>query len=123
MKRKEIEKDPFAEYDKFWDELDEAEDIKADEDYFKERSVYKKQGYTQDNKKQRYHRSNKNEFNKMIKGFSVGAIVFLIFGFMILVRFTGSLTVRRIIFVLPSFIFFGIFMSVVIFVLSKLKNQ
>lgn len=31
------EKDPYEEYDKFWDELDKAEEIRADEDYFKEK--------------------------------------------------------------------------------------
>ncbi|MCD4826855.1 MAG: hypothetical protein K8Q99_03660 [Acholeplasmataceae bacterium] len=114
MKRKTVEKDPFAEYDKFWDELDEAEDIKNDEDYFKDKPSYTRKPHYQ---------SHKNQLNKMIGGFSIGAIIFMVFGFMILVRFTGRLTMGRLLFVLPSFIFFGIFMSVLIFMLSKLKKQ
>ena len=114
MSYKPKEKDPFAEYDKFWDEIDQAEDIKNDEDYFKDKP-YKNN--------RNYHKSHKNQLNKMIGGFSIGAIIFMVFGFMILVRFTGNLTMGRIIFVLPSFIFFGIFMSVVIFFFSNLKNH
>ncbi|BCR36380.1 hypothetical protein [Mariniplasma anaerobium] len=107
-------KDPFAEYDKFWDELDKAEEIRDDEDYFKERSIYKDQ---------KYKKPNKNKLNTKINVISNASILFFIFGFVVLFIFLGNFTMGRIMFVLPSFIIFGVFMFIVLSIISKLKNQ
>ena len=107
-------KDPFAEYDKFWDELDKAEEIRNDEDYFKEHSTYKKQTYD---------KSDQNQINKMFKLMTTGAILFLIIGFILLFAFVGNFTFARLFFVIPSFFMFGLVMFVIISILSKLKNQ
>ena len=36
-KHKNISEDPFAEYDKFWDDYDGIKEVKSDEDYFKDK--------------------------------------------------------------------------------------
>lgn len=114
MKRKSVEKDPFAEYDKFWDKLDEAEEIKADEDYFKDRLS---------NQNQRSNQFSKNQVHKMIKNFAGSSIFFVIFGFMMVFLFTDNYTISGVIFSLFTFVFFGIFAVAVITMLSKLKNK
>lgn len=110
---KEETKDPFAEYDKFWDELDKAEEIKDDEDYFKERSIYKNQNYK---------KTNKNSFESNAKKASNVSILFFVFVFIALFAFVGGVRVNSIIFLFLPIIMFGIIGFVILSILSKLKN-
>jgi lipopolysaccharide export LptBFGC system permease protein LptF len=108
MRNKQEEtKDPFAEYDKFWDELDKAEEIKNDEDYFKERSIYKEQ-------------SNK-KLNRNKKKPST-PVAFFIFLFLTIFIFAGDFRIGNLIFTLWPIIIFGSFVFIVLSILSRLKN-
>jgi lipopolysaccharide export LptBFGC system permease protein LptF len=112
--KKEDMNDPFAEYDKFWDKLDEAEEIKEDEDYFKERSVYKNQTYK---------KSKRNQMNKKTASKVSSSFLFIIFGFSILSMSMGRTNMGRIISSLSSFLVFGFVMFIIVSILSKSKNQ
>lgn len=110
---KQENKDPFAEYDKFWDELDKAEEIRDDEDYFKERSIYKDEKYKKVNKNKPY--SN----NKKLPNTS---IFFFIFGFVAIFLFAGNLKIGNIIFALLPIIMFGVFGYIILSIIARLKN-
>jgi hypothetical protein len=110
---KEETKDPFAEYDKFWDELDKVEEIKDDEDYFKERSLYKNQNYKT---------INKNRLESESKKTPKSSILFFVFGFIVLFAFVGGIRLDNVIFLFAPIIMFGIIGFVILSVLSKLKN-
>jgi hypothetical protein len=111
---KEDTKDPFAEYDKFWDKLDEAEEIREDEDYFKERSIYKKQSFK---------KTDQEQMSKKARSVIQTYIAFTVFGFMIFFIFVGFINISRIFFFLPSFFVFGLVMYSIYRILSRLKNQ
>ncbi len=114
--RKTTEKDPFQEYDKFWDELDKAEEIKNDEDYFKDKKI---------NSFSDLSRTERDKFrhNRMIdKFFFVSSVIFVLGFFMMFVMMSRNtaVTARS---VFSSSILFFIFISIVLSVLKKLKYK
>lgn len=110
---KEETKDPFAEYDKFWDELDKAEEIKNDEDYFKERSIYKDQ---------KYKKFNKNKPGAKTTKIPSVSIFFFIFGFVAIFIFALDSRMSNLIFTLLPIIVFGVFVFIILSIISRLKN-
>jgi fatty-acid desaturase len=66
------EKDPFAEYDKFWDELNEIDEIKEDQDFFKKKDY-------------RFNRINQEQYQKFGKIFVIGFISLFVFVFVLMI--------------------------------------
>ena len=117
------EKDPFAEYDKFWDELNEIDEIKDDEDYFKEKR--KQKPYTFNS----YYRESKNKNRQgneqnISQGFIV-MILFFVFSFILLGLFIMPTFRMGMSFFFPiQSIFSVIFLiTIVSFIIRKVKNK
>lgn len=101
------EKDPFEKHDKFWDDLYKDEDIKSDEDYFKDK-------HRQANKNQSTHNLTKEQIMKMIR---TTFIIIFIGTFIIPLIFMEGL------FVNGSFIIMGIIFFIVFMTLTQIKNK
>lgn len=117
------EKDPFAEYDKFWDELNEIDEIKDDEDYFKEKRKQKPYTFNSFYKQSKSNNGQANGQN-IVKGFTV-MFVFFVISFIIIGLFNMPVFRMGMSFFFPiqvifSFIFF---ITIVSFILRKIKNK
>ena len=111
------EKDPFAEYDKFWDELNEIDEIKDDEDFFKDKrrqKPYSFESYYKEKRKDGYY-THHNSAAKWIIGFM--AFFFLGIGlitFFTIADFGFGMSLFFPIRVIFFFIFFVTIVSIII---------
>jgi hypothetical protein len=110
------EKDPFQEYDKFWDELDKIEEAKEDQDYFKDKNKdygFKKVSQTNQDRFNQYSNIQKRMSTLFLIFFLGIGLIFLMMpvgmGFPFFVR-------------IPSIVFFLIFISIIVRILNKSKN-
>ena len=115
------EKDPFAEYDKFWDELNEIDEIKDDEDYFKDRrkqKPYSFGSYYKETKKDGYY-SHNNDIAKRI----IGIMTFFFLGLGLITFFTISdfRIGMSIFFPIRIIFFFIFFITIVSIIIRKAK--
>ena len=117
------EKDPFAEYDKFWDELNEIDEIKDDEDYFKEKRKQKPYTFNSYYKQSKNHNDQANGQN-IGKGFIVMFIFFVITFIFIGFIFTPAFRMGMSFFFPIQSIFSFIFLiTIVSFIIRKVKNK
>jgi len=110
------EKDPFQEYDKFWDELDKIEEAKEDQDYFKDKNKdygFKKVSQTNQDRFNQYSNIQKRMSTLFLIFFLGIGLIFLMMpvgmGFPFFAR-------------IPSIVFFLIFISIIVRILNKSKN-
>lgn len=113
---KHVEKDPFQEYDKFWDKLDKTEDAKNDEDYFKDKKI---------NSFQEMSRSDRDKYrhNKMIEKFFFSSATIFVFGLFMMFIIVSRINSATIQSFLSSAVLFVIFASIVLSILKKLKYK
>lgn len=113
---KHVEKDPFQEYDKFWDALDSVEEAKNDEDYFKDKK------FKTFNEMSRADR-DKYRHNRMIEKLFLGSTLLFVFGFFMLFVIVSRNSYSSIPSFVSSAILFMIFAGIVLSVIKKLKYK
>lgn len=111
------EKDPYAEYDKFWDKLDEVEELKADEDYFKEKNRFKALDQPTNEDQRRI------KHNQVIQIYIAMTVLFFIGGIVLLFIYAATNSLFNVISIIQSVILFGIISFIILKVLSKLKYK
>ncbi|GEM_PF-2340400 len=117
------EKDPFAEYDKFWDELNEIDEIKDDEDYFNDKRKQKPftfESYHKEIRNKGYYTQNHN-VGKWLFSF----MLFFFFGIGLFMLFTISDFGFGMSFFFPIRVifFFIFFITIVSIIIRKAKNK
>ncbi len=113
MKNK-VDKDPFEAYDKFWDQLNEIEEIKSDDDYFKDKNNKEFKSLNQAER-------HKEQHNKMMNRFFLGFFGLSFFGFFTLFIFISNRPMMTIRFTFQSIILFIIFAGIILKIIKKLK--
>lgn len=111
------EKDPFQEYDKFWDELDKIEEAKEDEDYFKEKNLYKS------NKVSKIDNDYKKMHNQKIQRWINGSAVFFFAGIGLIFWLMPASIGPSFFFRFQSIMLFVIFVVIILGILNKLKYK
>jgi hypothetical protein len=117
------EKDPFAEYDKFWDELNEIDEIKDDEDFFKDKrkqKPYSFESYYKETKKDGYYTHN-NAAAKWIIGFM--AFFFLGIGLITFFTIADFGFGMSLFFPIRVIFFFIFFVTIVSIIIRKAKYK